>query len=111
MKGCILGRSTFHYLVSIDDYYVAVWAADSRDGVPELVQAMLRGVAVCFAFKSTDKQSVINFMVSRDNQILAAGTMDDGFRIKPLHSVYRGYPGRKRFFDLHEPQRQEEACQ
>jgi hypothetical protein len=41
----------FHYLVSIDDYYVAVWAADSRDGVPELVQAMLRGIVVCFAFK------------------------------------------------------------
>lgn len=111
MKGCLLGRSTLHYLVSIDDYYVAVWAADSRDGVPELVQAMLRGLAVCFAFESSDKQSVIDFMVSRDNQILADGTMDEGFPIKPLRSVYRGYSGRKRFFDLYEPQCQEDACQ
>lgn len=110
MKGCLQGRSVFHYLVSVDDYYVAVWAADSRDGVPELVQAMLHGVAVCFAFKSTDKQSVINFIESRDNQILADGSMNDGFRVKPLRSVYRGYPGRKRFFELHETQYAEGEC-
>lgn len=108
MKGCLLGRSTFHYLVSIDDYYVAVWAANSQDRVPELVQAMLRGVVVCFAFKNTDKQSVIDFMVSEDNRSIANGSMDNG---NPIPSVYRGYPGRKRFFDLYEPQRPEEACQ
>lgn len=103
MKGCLLGRSLFHYLVSIDDYYAAVWAADSREGVPELVQSMLRGVAVCFAFKSADKQSVIDFMVAEDNQILADGSMDDGFSVKPRRSAYRGYPGRKRCFDLLPP--------
>ncbi|UIA94557.1 hypothetical protein LU632_26225 (plasmid) [Erwinia tracheiphila] len=42
--------------------------ADSRDGVPELVQAMLHGGIVCFAFKNSDKQSVIDFMVSEDNR-------------------------------------------
>lgn len=103
MRGCLLGQSLFHYLVSIDDYYAAVWAADSREGVPWLVQAMLYGGVVCFAFKSTDKQSVIDFMVSTDNQILADGSMDDDFRVKPARSVYRGYPGRKGFFDLTAP--------
>lgn len=110
MKGCLLGHSAFHYLVSIDDYYVAVWAADSRDGVPELVQAMLRGLAVCFAFKSSDKQSVIDFIVSSDNRVLADGSMDEGFDVKPLRSIYRGYPGRKSFFDLHDPHCEETAC-
>ncbi|MTZ83903.1 hypothetical protein [Citrobacter sp. JL978] len=108
MKGCLLGYSAFHYLVSIDDYYVAVWAADSRDGVPELVQAMLHGGIVCFGFKSSDKQSVIDFMVSEDNRLIANGSMGNGNLIP---SVYRGYSGRKRFFDLYEPQCQEDACQ
>lgn len=100
MKGCLLGYSLFYYLVSIDDYYVAAWAAASRNGVPELVQDMLTGGATRFAFKGSDKQSVIDFMVADDNQILADGSMDGGFRVKPTRSVYRGYPGRKRCFDL-----------
>lgn len=103
MKGCLLGYSLFHYLVRIDDWYAAVWAADSREGVPELVQEMLRGVVVCFAFKSDDKQSVIDFMVASDNQILADGSMDAGFSVKPRRSVYRGYRGRKSCFDLLPP--------
>lgn len=110
MKGCLLGHSEFYYLVSIDDYYVAVWAADSRDGVPELVQAMLHGVTVCFAFKSKDKQSVIDFMVSENNRLIANSSMDNGHPIRSVYR-YRGYPGRKRFFDLHEPLCKEEVCQ
>lgn len=103
MKGCLLGYSLFYYLVSIDDYYVAAWSAASRDGVPELVQGMLTGGATRFAFKSVDKQSVIDFMVADDNRILADGSMDEGFRVKPRRSVYRGYRGRKRCFDLLPP--------
>lgn len=101
MKGCLLGRSEFYYLVSIDDYYVAAWAAASRDGVPELVQAMLRGVAVCFAFKSMNKKSVIDFMESEDKRHCGP---------KNVSPKYRGYPGRKRFFDLQAPQNREVVC-
>ncbi|EHG2893406.1 hypothetical protein J3838_004416 [Salmonella enterica subsp. enterica serovar Sandiego] len=95
MKGTLLGHSAFHYLVSIDDYYVAVWAAVSRDLVPELVQEMFRGVTVCFAFKNSDKQTVIDFMVSEDNRLIANGSMNS---TNLIGSKYRGYPRRKHFF-------------
>lgn len=102
MKGTLLGHSAFHYLVSIDNYYVAVWAAVSRDLVPELVQEMFRGVTVCFAFKNSDKQTVIDFMVSEDNRLIANGSMNS---TNLIGSKYRGYPGRKHFFNLYEPQK------
>lgn len=59
MKGTLLGHSAFHYLVSIDDYYIAVWAAVSREEVPRIVQEMLRGVTVCFALKTQTNRQLL----------------------------------------------------
>jgi hypothetical protein len=105
MKGCLLGRSLFYYLVSIDDYYVAVWGAcGSKDEIPDLVQDMLYGGVVCFAFKSEYKQSVIDFMVSEDKPLISK------YGLQNVSPKYRGYPGIKRFFDLQEPQNREVTC-
>lgn len=109
MKGCLLGRSLFYYLVSIDDYYVAVWGASStKDEVPRLVQQMLYGRAVCFAFKSLDRQSAIDFMVSEDKRLIAEYRLSG--RGTYGQQKYRGFPGRKCFFDLQSSQSQEAEC-
>lgn len=110
MKGCLLGTSAFYYLVSIDDYYVAAWAAGSRDEVPELVYDMLHGGATRFAYKSHDKQSVIDYMVSQD-KIHLADSQWSFLAIRPdYYPKYRGYRGRKRCFALHKRQPWEMKC-
>ncbi|MCF1165490.1 hypothetical protein [Yersinia pseudotuberculosis] len=105
MKGCLLGKSFYYYLVSIDNYYVAAWAAcTSKKDVPRLIQEMLFGGVVCFAFKSECKQLVIDFMISEDKRYIANNYRHER---DPPRPKYKGFPGRKSFFPLHNPNEKE----